>query len=78
MHFTPLTPVWGGRRFCSAYLSAFSIAFPGAANAAGWARIATPVPAASGLIGFELWTQAACFHPSGIGLSNGANLRLGL
>jgi hypothetical protein len=68
-------PLGGG---CSAYLSAFSIALPGAADAAGWARIATPVPAATGLIGLELWTQAACFHAAGIGLSNSAYLLLGL
>jgi len=30
------------------------------------------------LIGLELWTQAACFHAAGIGVSNGAYLRLGL
>jgi hypothetical protein len=67
---------------CTQWIDALFLNVAGTADNAGWAALASSVPAVPALAGFDVWAQAFVAYPAPLagqfGLSNGVRLELGL
>ena len=68
-------PFGGG---CASYLDDVLLAIGAVAAGSTWATFPLAIPATPSLAGVELFAQPVTLHNGGIGIGNGASLRIGL
>lgn len=68
-------PIGGG---CTSYVDGLITGLGAIAGSHGWATFPLAIPATPGLTGFELFAQPVTLHVGGLGIGNGARLRIGI